>query len=284
MTGGARGIGAAIARTLVTQGASVTIAGRHADALQAAVNDLEAALPPGAVSAAACPSNDVGLSAGAPSGVPAERSGAASSATNIGYVVMDVADSESVRAAFAQARRRAGVIDILVNNAGQAESAPLARTDDALWRQMMDVNLSGSFFCMRAALPDMVDAGWGRIVNIASTAGLIGYGYTAAYCASKHGVIGLTRSVALEVATKGVTVNAVCPGFTETDLLTDAVDNIVAKTGRDAAQVQRDLASLNPQKRLVKPDEVANAVLWLCMPGSDAMNGQSLAVAGGEVM
>ncbi|WP_420227634.1 SDR family NAD(P)-dependent oxidoreductase [Pigmentiphaga litoralis] len=221
---------------------------------------------------------------GEPDGAFGDTAGTNPRAATIGYVAMDVADSESVRAAFDEARSLAGTIDILVNNAGQAESAPLARTDDALWRQMLDVNLSGSFFCMRAALPDMVDAGWGRIVNIASTAGLIGYGYTAAYCASKHGVIGLTRAVALEVATKGVTVNAVCPGFTETDLLTDAVDNIVAKTGRDAAQVQRDLASLNPQKRLVKPDEVANAVLWLCMPGSDAMNGQSLAVAGGEVM
>jgi NAD(P)-dependent dehydrogenase (short-subunit alcohol dehydrogenase family) len=259
VTGGARGIGAAIARALVAQGASVTIAGRHADALQAAVAELEASLP-------AAPANGTQRTA------------------TVGYVVMDVANSESVQAAFAEARTRAGVVDILVNNAGQAESAPLARTDDALWHQMLNVNLSGSFFCMRAALPGMVDAGWGRIVNIASTAGLIGYGYTSAYCASKHGVIGLTRSVALEVATKGVTVNAVCPGFTETDLLADAVDNIVAKTGRDAAQVQRELASLNPQKRLVKPDEVANAVLWLCMPGSDAMNGQSLAVAGGEVM
>lgn len=305
VTGGARGIGAAIARTLVAQGASVTIAGRHADALQAAVVELEAGLPPGVVTAAARASTNVGAAAGvptatgtgtlqgttgkasgmgAPGSVGRTASGIDRPAATIGYVVMDVSDSDSVRAAFTEARSRAGVIDILVNNAGQAESAPLARTDDALWRQMMDVNLSGSFFCMRAALPGMVDAGWGRIVNIASTAGLIGYGYTAAYCASKHGVIGLTRSVALEVATKGVTVNAVCPGFTETDLLTDAVDNIVAKTGRDAAQVQRDLASLNPQKRLVKPDEVANAVLWLCMPGSDAMNGQSLAVAGGEVM
>jgi NAD(P)-dependent dehydrogenase (short-subunit alcohol dehydrogenase family) len=259
VTGGARGIGAAIARTLVAQGASVTIAGRHANALQAAVAELEASRP-------AAPANGT------------QR------AATVGYVVMDVANSESVQAGFADARTRAGVIDILVNNAGQAESAPLARTDDALWHQMLNVNLSGSFFCMRVALPGMVDAGWGRIVNIASTAGLTGYGYTSAYCASKHGVIGLTRSVALEVATKGVTVNAVCPGFTETDLLADAVDNIVAKTGRDAAQVQRELASLNPQKRLVKPDEVANAVLWLCMPGSDAMNGQSLAVAGGEVM
>ncbi|GGX08825.1 3-hydroxyacyl-CoA dehydrogenase [Pigmentiphaga litoralis] len=259
VTGGARGIGASIARTLVAQGASVTIAGRHADALQAAVAELEASRP-------AAPANGT------------QR------AATVGYVVMDVANSVSVQAGFADARTRAGVIDILVNNAGQAESAPLARTDDALWHQMLNVNLSGSFFCMRAALPGMVDAGWGRIVNIASTAGLTGYGYTSAYCASKHGVIGLTRSVALEVATKGVTVNAVCPGFTETDLLADAVDNIVAKTGRDAAQVQRELASLNPQKRLVKPDEVANAVLWLCMPGSDAINGQSLAVAGGEVM
>jgi NAD(P)-dependent dehydrogenase (short-subunit alcohol dehydrogenase family) len=130
----------------------------------------------------------------------------------------------------------------------------------------------------------MLDAGWGRIVNVASTAGLTGYGYVSAYCAAKHGVIGLTRALALELAAKGITVNAVCPGYTETDIVEDAVANIVAKTGRSAEQARAELAARNPQKRMVQPEEVASAVAWLCLPQSAAMNGQAIAVAGGEVM
>jgi NAD(P)-dependent dehydrogenase (short-subunit alcohol dehydrogenase family) len=158
------------------------------------------------------------------------------------------------------------------------------KTDETLWQQMLAVNLTGTFHCTQAALPAMLESGWGRIVNVASTAGLIGYGYVSAYCAAKHGVIGLTRSLALEVASKGVTVNAVCPGYTETDIVREAVANIVAKTGRSEEQALSELASRNPQKRLVQPQEVASAVAWLCLPGSGAMNGQALAVAGGEVM
>ncbi len=149
---------------------------------------------------------------------------------------------------------------------------------------MLDVNLNGTFHCTQAALPGMLDAGWGRIVNVASTAALVGYRYVAAYCAAKHGVLGLTRALALEVATKGVTVNAVCPGYTDTDIVKDAVANIVAKTGRSEEEARRTLAAGNPQQRLIQVEEVANAVLWLCMPQSGAMNGQALAVAGGEVM
>ncbi len=198
----------------------------------------------------------------------------------IAHVVMDVTKPDEVRSAFAQAGR----IDILVNNAGQATPSPFMKTDEAMWLQMLDVNLNGTFHCTQAALPAMLDAGWGRIVNVASTAALVGYRYVAAYCAAKHGVLGLTRALALEVATKGVTVNAVCPGFTDTDIVKDAVANIVAKTGRTEEEARRTLAAGNPQQRLIQVEEVANAVLWLCMPQSGAMNGQALAVAGGEVM
>jgi len=193
---------------------------------------------------------------------------------------MDVADPASVEAAFAAAGR----VDILVNNAGQAASSPFHRTDAETWQRMIDVNLSGTFHCTRAALPGMVEAGWGRVVNVASTAGLTGYRYVAAYCAAKHGVIGLTRALALEMATRGVTVNAVCPGFTETDIVKDAVNNIMARTGRTEEQARAELAAGNPQQRLIQPEEVASAVLWLCLPASASMNGQAIAVAGGEVL
>ena len=196
------------------------------------------------------------------------------------WQTLDVTDADGVAAAFA----RAGAVDILVNNAGQAASAPFGRTDAALWQRMLDVNLTGAWHCIQAALPGMMDAGWGRVVNVASTAGLTGYRYVAAYCAAKHGLVGLTRALALEVANRGVTVNAVCPGFTDTDIVADAVANIVRKTGRTADETRAALASANPQGRLVQPDDVAHAVAWLCMPGAAAMNGQAIAVAGGEVM
>ncbi len=198
----------------------------------------------------------------------------------VNCLALDVTDGAAVEAAFA----RCGQIDILVNNAGQAASTPFLKTDAATWQRMIDVNLGGTFHCTQAALPGMLAANWGRIVNVASTAGLVGYRYVAAYCAAKHGVIGLTRALALEVATKGVTVNAVCPGFTDTDIVRDAVRNIVAKTGRSEEQARAELAAGNPQQRLVTIEEVAGAVLWLCMPQSGSMNGQAIAVAGGEVM
>jgi NAD(P)-dependent dehydrogenase (short-subunit alcohol dehydrogenase family) len=171
-----------------------------------------------------------------------------------------------------------------VNNAGQAESAPLAKTDLALWQRMLAVNLTGAFLCAREALPEMTARGAGRIVNVASTAGLVGYAYVAAYCAAKHGVVGLTRAAALECAKTGVTVNAVCPGYTETDLVATAVANIVAKTGKSEAEARAALVARNPQARMVQPEEVAGAVLWLCLPASSSVTGQAIAVAGGEVM
>lgn len=245
VTGGARGIGMAISRALLDNGARVTMLGRDQRLLAEATKTLK----------------KVG---------------------DADYVVGDVSDRVSVNAAVKAADR--SKIDILINNAGQAKSAPFLKTDEALWRELMSVNLEGTLHCMQAALPGMVEAGWGRIVNVASVAGLKGYRYVAAYCASKHAVIGLTRAVALEFASKGITVNAVCPGYTDTEMTRQAVANIAAKTGRTAEAALSELTGSNPQKRLVTPEEVANAVTWLCLPGGEAVTGQAIAVAGGEIM
>ena len=190
----------------------------------------------------------------------------------------DVGDEDSVTDAFAAV----GDVDILVNNAGQVETAPLARTSLELWQRLLNVNLTGTFLCSRAVLPGMVARGQGRIVNVASTAALKGYAYVAAYCAAKHGVLGLTRALAVEVAARGVTVNAVCPGYTETDIVAAAVENIVAKTGRTPEQARAELAKANPQGRLIQPEEVADAVAWIV--ASSAVNGQAIAICGGETM
>ena len=247
ITGASRGIGAAIAQRLAADGLKLTLLGRSLGALQ----DLAASLP------AACEAH---------------------------AVAGDVADAAQVTAAFAAARERHGAVQVLVNNAGQAATAPLQRTDDALWAQMLAVNLTGTFLCTRAALPDMLAARAGRIVNVASTAGQRGYAYCSAYAAAKHGVIGLTRSLALEVATQGITVNAVCPGFTDTDIVASSVQNIVKKTGRSAAEAMAEFTRHNPQGRLVQPHEVAAMVAWLCSDAAASVHGQSLSVSGGEVM
>jgi anthraniloyl-CoA monooxygenase len=182
-----------------------------------------------------------------------------------------------------EASEAAGPIEILVNNAGAAQSAPFTRTGEALWRAMFSVNLDAAYHACQVVLPAMREAGYGRIVNIASTAALRGYAYTTAYCAAKHGLLGLTRALAIELARTGITVNAVCPGFTDTDLTRTAIDNITTSTGRDQASARASLTAFNPQGRLVTPAEVANAVLWLCRPGSEAITAQAIAVAGGEV-
>jgi NAD(P)-dependent dehydrogenase (short-subunit alcohol dehydrogenase family) len=171
---------------------------------------------------------------------------------------------------------------VLVNAAGAAESAPFLKSDDALFERMWRVNVMGAVAVTRAVLPGMMEAGFGRVVHVASTAALKGYPYVSAYVAAKHALLGLTRALAQEVATKGVTVNAVCPGFTDTDIVADSVARIVAKTGRGEAEARAELAKHNPQRRLVQPDEVAQAVLMLCAPASSAINGQAIAVDGGE--
>ncbi len=195
-------------------------------------------------------------------------------------IEMDVTDESAVAAAIAAL----DPVDLLVNNAGAAVSAPFEKTTPALFAEMIAVNLTGTYLVTRAVLPGMVARRSGRIVNVASTAGLTGYSYVSAYVAAKHGVVGLTRALALEVARKGVTVNAVCPGFTDTPLIDGSVETISAKTGRSADEARAELSKANPQGRLVAPEEVAATIVWLASDGASAINGQAIAVAGGEVM
>ncbi|WP_430389126.1 SDR family NAD(P)-dependent oxidoreductase [Blastomonas fulva] len=244
VTGGGSGIGAAIAQALASEGARLTLVGRRREAL-----DATAATLPGACVAQA-----------------------------------DVTDRAAVDAAFASARAAHGPIAILVNNAGIAPSAPFAKVTAEAWRQTMAVNLDALFHCCQAALPDLLAAPSGRIVTVASTAGVKGYGYTTPYVASKHGAIGLMRALATEFAHTGLTANAVCPGFTDTDIVGDAIANIQAKTGRSADEARAQLTRFNPQGRLIDPAEVAEAALWLCLPASRSVTGQAIMVAGGEVM
>lgn len=244
ITGGGSGIGAAIAQALAGAGARVTLVGRRAAPLMNIASALS-----GAHTAQA-----------------------------------DVTSREQVDAAFASARAVHGPITILVANAGQALTAPFAKSDFADWRGLMAVNLDALHHLVQAALPDLLEARAGRIVAIASTAGLRGYAYAAAYSAAKHGVIGLTRSLALELAKTRITVNAVCPGFTETELVETAIETIIARTGRSAEEARAELARFNPQGRLIQPSEVADAVLFLCQSAAASITGQAISVAGGEVM
>ena len=249
VTGASRGIGATIAATLARLGADVTLMSRNEAKLNEQASRLTQAF-----------------------GGKAQA------------VAVDLAQADRIVAAFARAAETFGPPHILVNNAGIAAAAPIHRTELPQWQQIMDLNLTGPFLAIRAIVKQMTKADYGRIINVASTAGLTGYAYCAAYCASKHGLIGLTRALARELAQTNVTVNAVCPGYTDTEIVAEAVGNIVAKTGRTQEQALSELTAHNPQGRLIRPDEVAETVGWLCLPSSASITGQSIVVAGGELM
>jgi 3-hydroxybutyrate dehydrogenase len=239
VTGGGRGIGAAVARALTAAAAEVTVLGRDASRLD-------------------------------------ERIAAGDAMSRI---IADITDETAVSSAL----RQAGGFDILVNNAGAASTAPFLRTSAAAFRAMLDVNLMGAVHVTSVLLPHMLSNGFGRVINVASTAGLKGYGYTSAYVASKHALVGFTRALALETATKGVTVNAVCPGFADTDLVHESVSRIVERTGMPAAEARDALARNNPQGRLITPGEVAEAVVYLASRNSGGLSGTTLTIAGGEI-
>src|SRR5437868_8414604 len=245
ITGGGRGIGRAIALAFARDGARIAVAGRTIEPLQEVASEIG--------------NGSIAL-------------------------VCDVSDPESVTRMFTEIRERFGDPDILVNNAGIAESATLVNTTDELWRRHLAINLSGTFYCTRAALPTMLKSGWGRVINIASIAGKTGAPYIAAYSASKHGVLGLTRSVALEVATSGVTVNAICPGYVDTDMVTRRVERITTKTGRTVEEALETLKKMSPQNRLVTAEEVGAVALLLASDEGRGINGQAINIDGGTVL
>ena len=212
----------------------------------------------------------------------AEKLAAKAAELGVSQEVADVADRDQVNVAFTAAAAVRGPIDILVNNAGCAEAMPFSKMEDELWDRLLAVNLTGVYNCTKLVVSDMLERGNGRIVNVASTAALHGYAYVSAYCAAKHGVVGLTRALSLEYGGRGITVNAVCPGYTNTVIVQQAIDKIVEATGRSREQALAELIKSNPQGRLIEPEEVADTVIWLCR--QESMNGQAIAVAGGEVM
>ena len=204
-------------------------------------------------------------------------------AQKLPYQICDVTNKDSVNHAFASAKDAYGPISVVVANAGAADSVPFAKMTAEHMQSMLAVNLIGVSNVWQAALPDMQTAGWGRMIAIASTAALKGYPYVAAYCAAKHGVVGLTRALSLELARSGVTVNAICPGFIETPLLDRSIVNIIEKTGMNEEKTRASLVAGNPQKRFIQTDEVAGAVLWLCSEAARSVNGHTLALSGGEI-
>ena len=245
ITGGGRGIGREIALTFARQGARIAVAARTADQVEQVAREI---------------------------------------GNNAIALVCDVSDSESVTRMFSDMRERLGDADILVNNAGIAESATLVNTTDELWHRHISINLSGTFYCTRAALPAMLKKGWGRVINVASIAAKTGAPYVSAYTASKHGVLGLTRTLALEVATAGITVNAICPGYVETEMVTRGIDQITKKTGRSPEEALEALKKMSPQNRLVTSEEVAALALLLASDEGRGINGQGINIDGGTVL
>lgn len=245
ITGGGRGIGRAIALNFAQHGARIAVAARTVEQVEQVAGEI-------------------GKDAIA--------------------LVCDVADPENVTRMFIEMRERCGDPDILVNSAGIAESATLVNTSDELWHRHLAINLSGTFYCTRAALPAMLKTNWGRVINIASIAGKTGAPYIAAYSASKHGVMGLTRSIALEVGLTGITVNAICPGYVDTEMVSRGVDRITTTTGRTAEEALDSLKKMSPQNRLVTPEEVAAVALLLASDEGRGINGQGINVDGGSVL
>ena len=197
---------------------------------------------------------------------------------------MDVSERASIEAGLAKIQEQGERVDILVNNAGVAESAPLDKTYDALWEHMMAVNVTGAFRLARALIPSMVSAGWGRVINIASNAGVTGYAYSSAYCASKHALVGMTRAIAVEIALTPVTINAICPGWVATRMVDETVTRIAEKTGRGAAEARTSLERMSPQRRIFEPSEVAHLVATLCADEARSVHGQAIVIDGGQVM
>jgi 3-hydroxybutyrate dehydrogenase len=243
VTGGGRGIGRAIAKALSEAGATVTVTGRTESDLLDAVAAGDAQ----------------------------------------GYLILDATEETAVLHGFRKVAAARGPIDILVANAGAAESGPFLKTDSAMFRRMLDINLMGLVHAAHAVLPDMMTRRHGRIITVASTAGLKGYAYVSAYVAAKHAVVGLTKALAMETAPSGVTVNAVCPGYTETDMVSGGLDTIAARTGRSRDEALAAMLKDNPQKRLIRPAEVAAACVWLASEEAAAVNGAVIPITGGEI-
>jgi len=248
VTGGGRGIGRATALALARAGVEVAVAARTRAEVEAVAAE-------------------------------AVRLGARAHA-----IAADVGKADDVREMFKNVRQVLGPLDILVNGAGIAPSAPLVKTSDETWGAVLAVNLSGPFFCLREALPEMARRGWGRVINIASVAGKSAMPYIAAYAASKHGLLGLTKVAALEMAETGVTVNAICPGYVDTPMTEDGISRIAGKTGLSKGEVRKKLEEMSPQKRMVSAEEVAALALFLCGEEARGITGQGLNVDGGTVM
>lgn len=243
VTGGGSGVGREIALQLAEEGAFVTVTGRRMEALEAVAEAHE----------------------------------------RIAALAADVTDPASLQALVRQATEARGAFSVVIANAGAADSAPFGKMTNEDWNAALAINLTGVFNTYQATLPALEKAGWGRLISVASTAGLKGYSYVSAYCAAKHGVVGLTRSLALELASKGITVNAICPGFTETPMLEKSIENIMNKTGMDRAAARAALSASNPMGRFIQPEEIAQTVLWLCHDKSGSVTGQAISVSGGEV-